>query len=254
MPEERSDLWTFRPLDLWTFSGASQRRPARVRRAFVFVVFAALCLCGSSLCGASARLTFIKEFPRSNPAYFSITLSEAGEGVYATAPDDPQPVTFRLSEALVKQFFEAATRLSNFQGLDLEAKTGQKVAFMGKKTLVYESGSTRNQASFNYSENRDAMALASAFEKIGATERLFLELERVVRFDRLGTYGAVQAIEASMNSRELMEPEQFFPLLEKVISDTRFMHVAQEHASAIVNRVKSGKYSPDIQLSPPTKN
>lgn len=197
-----------------------------------------------------AKLTYIREFPKSNPEYFAITITQAGEASYATAPDDSQPVIFRLPEALVKQFFEAAARLNNFQGADLELKVDRKVAFMGKKTLVYESGSTRNQASFNYTQNADARQFAEAFEKIGATERHLLELERVVRFDRLGVYSELLQIESEMNARDSVEPSQFVPWLEKISADSRFMHVAQERARTLLDLIHSGKYRPNIDLAP----
>jgi len=197
-----------------------------------------------------AKLTYIREFPKSSPEYFAITLTLAGEVSYATAPDDSQPLTFRLPPALVKQFFEAAARLNNFQGVDLELKPDRKVAFMGKKTLIYESGSTRHQASFNYTENPGARQFADAFEKIGLTERHCLELERIVRFDRLGAYNELQQIQSSMNARELVEPSQFVPLLEKISADSRFMHVAQERARTLLDIIQGGKYHPNIDLAP----
>jgi hypothetical protein len=192
-----------------------------------------------------AKIVFTREFPKSVPDYFSITLAENGEATYATAPDDSEPVTFHLSETLARQFFQVAAQLNNFQGIDLE--TNRKVAFMGKKTLVYEADQKRSQVVFNHTENPTALALVAAFEKVGLTERHLLELERVMRFDRLGVYREVLQIEADMNRRDLVEPSQLLPLLEKLVADSRYMNVARERARLIIDRIQSGKYSPNIE-------
>ncbi len=198
-----------------------------------------------------ARITFIKEFPGSSPAYYSVSVARDGDASYATAPDDDRPVKFRLSGGLARELFDAVARLNELRGADLDVK--KKIAFMGKKTLVYESGATRNQASFNYSDNTDAMALASLFEKISVTEQHLLNLERLVRFDRLGVYKELLHVEMSMNRRDLVEPEQLKPVLEKIVDDQRFMHVARERARMLLDRMAKGDYTPAVSFSAESK-
>lgn len=186
---------------------------------------------------APARVVFIKEFPGSSPAYYSVSVSEEGEAIYATAPDDSDPIRFRLPPAVLRQVFETVERLNYFQDAQLE--TRKKVANMGKKTLRYEGGGRRNEASFNYSENLDAMTLAGLFEKISITERHLLDLERLAHFDRLGVNQELLQIEISMNRMELVEPTQFVPLLEEIAGDSRFLHMAQERARHLLERIKA---------------
>lgn len=192
------------------------------------------------------KVVFIKEFPGSFPDYYSVSVTEQGEAVYATAPDDAQPLRFRLSESLTRQLFQTVARLNHLRDVQLEAR--KKVASMGKKTLRYEAGDQRSQASFNYTENPDAAALAGLFEKISITEQHLLSLERLVRFDRLGVVKQLLQIEISMNKRELVEPSQFIPLLEEITGDTRFLHIAQERAARLLERIRTGNYSANLAL------
>ncbi len=191
-----------------------------------------------------ARVIFVKEFPGSFPDYYSVTVNEKGEAVYATAPDDAQPLRFRLSESLTRQLFETVARLNHFRDVQLESR--KRVAAMGKKTLRYEAGGQRSEAWFNYTENQDAVALAGLFERISITEQLLLGLERMVRFDRLGVVKQLLQIEIAMNKRELVEPAQFVPLLEDITRDSRFLHMAQERAANLLDRIRNSTSSANL--------
>src|SRR5512140_1508824 len=124
---------------------------------------------------APPRIVFSKEFQKSTPAYYSIAVARDGSASFMTAADDTQPVQFHLPDSLVQQLFDAVGRLDNLRGVSLDKP--RRVAFMGKKTLVYEAGGQKNQASFNYSENAEANALTAVFEKIANTEHHLLELD-----------------------------------------------------------------------------
>ena len=196
---------------------------------------------------ALPRVVFIKEFPGSSPAYYSITVIQNGEAVYATAPDDPQPVRFRLSAPLTGRVFQIAARLNHFR-TPLETRKKTRVASMGKKTLRYEAGAQRFETSYNFTGNPDAAALTRLFEKISLTEEYLLGLERVVRFDRLGVMRQLLWIEIGMNRRDLVAPVQFVPLLEQIVQDSRFLNIAQERAAHLLKRIRNGKYSAKLKL------
>lgn len=195
-----------------------------------------------------AKVVFVKEFPGSYPDYYSISLSADGQARYATAPDDTQPVEFRLPETLVAQIFQVVARLDYLKDARLESS--RKVAFMGKKTIRYEAGGQRQEAAFNYSENADAMALVQVFEKISSTEQHLLNLERLARFDRLGVNKELLQIEIAMNARELIEPAQLAPLLEQIAANTHYLNIARDRATEILQRIRKGDYSPNINLAP----
>ena len=223
----------------------------RLNTGAVLLVLLALCIDGG---GAAApqdkpvlpRVVFIKEFPGSSPPYISVAVSQDGEAVYATAPDDPQPVRFRLSEMLTGRVFQIAARLNHFR-TSLETRK-KKVASMGKKTLRYEAGAQRFETSYNFTENPDAAALTSLFENISLTEQYLIGLERVVRFDRLGVMRQLLQMEIAMKKRELVAPVQFVPLLEEIVQDSRFLNIAQERADYLLERIRDGKYSAKLNL------
>src|SRR5438132_737366 len=91
-----------------------------------------------------SSLTFTKSFPGSVPDYYGVVLQENGDAIYSTMPDDPKAVKFHVSEELVKQAFDLASKLNHFKE-PLESR--RKVAFTGKKTFVFENGSERSEGS-----------------------------------------------------------------------------------------------------------
>ncbi len=185
------------------------------------------------------RLIFIKEFPRSEPDFYRIELAEDGQARYLTAPDDPKAMRFRVSPALARQAFDLAAQLGNFRGASLE--TRKKVASLGKKTLVYESTGERYQTVFNYSENTDAMALADLFEKISNTQQQILALDRLIHFDKLGLMKQLLSLESALNKHDLAEPALLIPVLEEISKNRTYMHIAQERARIILNKIYDQK-------------
>ena len=194
---------------------------------------------------AGARLTFTKSFPGSNPDYYRITIQENGEALYSTTPPGEKPDErsdegrFRVSAGLAAQAFEHSARLNHLRGIELE--TRKKLAFMGKKTVVYENGAERGEAAFNYSENQDAMALAELFEKISNTQQNRLEMERLARFDKLGLMKQLLSVETALNKKDLAEPSLLVPVLEKIAANKSYLNIVQQRARIILAKIQIPK-------------
>jgi len=201
-----------------------------------FLVPAAVCRQEPPAKPAPAKLTFIKQFPGSVPDYYAVVVTGEGQAEYAMAPDDADPLRFKLSEATSGEIFQLVERLERFENAQLE--TSKKVAFMGKKTFRYEAAGRRNETSFNYSENTGAMALVALFEKISATQQHLINLERLVRFDRLGIMKELYQVEAALDRNELIEAAQFIPVLEEIAGNSSFLHIAQLRARSMLQRIR----------------
>jgi hypothetical protein len=188
------------------------------------------------------RLIYSKSFPGSRPAFVEVRLDAAGECEYREAPDEDNPLKFRLSEADVRAIFELAAKLDRFTR-PLEANL--KVANMGIKAFRFEEGATRNEVKFNYSLDPDAHAIADWFERIAETEQHFINLERAARFDKLGVYKAILSLETSHDRKRLVAPEQFLPLLDRVAKNDSYVHMARERAAALADAFRAPKAKPE---------
>ena len=189
----------------------------------------------SQSAAATKTVFFIKEFPGSDPAYYSIALQENGDAQYRTAPGE-KPVEFHVSEGSTQQIFSLTQKLSLFKGVQLES--GRKVAQMGKKTFAYEGAGERAEVSFNHTENLDGVALLALFERLSATMQHRDRLEYLMRFDRLGVVKELLQLEVDLDGGRLLEPTVLTPLLEKVRTNKALVNVAQERASSILAKLQ----------------
>ncbi len=132
--------------------------------------------------------------------------------------------------------FSLADKMDHFTH-PLESRL--KVANMGMKTFRYEAdGAAAGQVKFNYTEDADGKALADWFERIAETERGLIQLEKAVRFDKLGAQDAILKIEIIWNQKRLVGPEQFLPMLDRVAKNESFLHISRERAAALADSIR----------------
>jgi hypothetical protein len=186
----------------------------------------------------SPQIFYSKKFPGSTPAYVQITIEKDGSAVYMEDPKDEQPLKFQLTENETAAIFGVAEKLDNFKH---PLESGLKVANMGIKTFRYQNGAEKNEQNFNYSTDENARALADWFERIVESERLLIELERTVRFDRIGVNQAVMDLAVSYERKRLIAPEQFLPMLDRIAKNDTFVHMARERAASLADAFRAQK-------------
>jgi len=199
-----------------------------------------MALAGVSLVAATdpSRLFFSKSFPGSTPAYVEIAIEHSGNALYKEAADDDQPIKFQISESDTSAIFALADKLGHFNR-PLEAPI--KVAFMGMKTFRFEAGPEKQEVKFNYSEDPDAQALLDWFERISETEQHLINLERTVKYDKLGVNEALLLLQISFERKRLVAPQQMLPLLDRVVKNDSYMHMARERASGLAEAIRAAK-------------
>ena len=178
------------------------------------------------------RLEYTKFFKGSVPEYVSISIEKSGQVTYKEAADDDRPIRFRMPSDQVTELFALAGKLDNFTRA-LESPI--KVAHMGFKTFRIADGAIKGEVKFNYSADPDARELADRFERITETEQDFIGLERAVKFDKLGVNQALLLVQITYEKKRLIAPEQFLPLLDRVIKNESYMHMSRERASSLAD-------------------
>ena len=80
------------------------------------------------------------------------------------------------------------------------------------------------------------------FERITDSERAFLELDRVVKHDRLGVHQAMLQIVDLWDNRRLLATPTWLPLLDRVAQNEAFINMARERAAYVAAGIRaSGK-------------
>ena len=202
----------------------------------MFLVAGLAAVAGFAAVSDVPRLDYTKFFKGSVPEYVSIAIEKSGQVTYQEAADDERPIRFQISPDQVNEFFALAGKLDRFTR-PLESPL--KVAHMGIKTFRIEDGATKSEVKFNYSDDSDARELADRFERITDTEQNFINLERAVKFDKLGVNQALLLLQSTYEKKRLIAPEQFLPLLNRVIKNESYMHMSRERASSLADLFRS---------------
>jgi hypothetical protein len=214
---------------------------------------ALLLLAGSMWAGDEPRLVFTKSFPGSTPAFVMVTLEKNGDAEYREAPDDDQPVKFKLAEADAQTVFGLAEKLDYFKH-PLESPL--KVAFMGTKTYRYENGDVKSEVKYNYSEDPVAQALQDWFERMSESAQYRVELERTAKYDHLGVVHALMLLSSAMDRKRLVALDQFLPMLDRISNNEIYMHTARAQAAELAETIRAAKPAAGDQpgAKPPAHN
>ena len=201
--------------------------------------YALLVLLAAPLFAADGpRLFYSKSFPNSIPAYVEITLDKSGAVEYREAPGEDNPVRFHLKDSEVEEVYSLADKLGHFNH-PVEAPV--KVAFMGTKTFRWENGPEKSEVKFNYSQDPSAQALLDWFERMAESAQRNIQLERAVKYDKLGVVKALIDLQIAQDKKRLVGAEQYLPMLDRVMKNESFMHTAQERAAEIADAIRAPK-------------
>jgi hypothetical protein len=196
----------------------------------------AILLASASLWADDPRIVYTKFFKGSVPEYVNITVEHSGKVVYKEAVDDERPIQFEVSSDQAAELFGLAEKLNRFSR-PLESPA--KVAHMGFKTFRYEEGAAATETKFNFTEDADGRTLADWFDRVIETEQDYINLERTVKFDKLGVNQVLLQLQVTLERKRLVAPQQFLPLLDRIIKNESFMHMSRERASALADTFRN---------------
>jgi hypothetical protein len=191
-----------------------------------------------SLPVCAQQITFSKTFPGSMPAYMEVRIDEAGNVEYREDVKDDSPLKFQLSESDRAAILALAEKLGYF---NRPLESPAKVAKMGMKMFRYENGAEHHEISFNYSEDLDAQALHDWFERIAETEADRIDLERTAKFDKIGVENSLLRLEVSWDKKRLVSPQQMLPILDRIVKNESYMHMARTRAANLADRIRALK-------------
>jgi hypothetical protein len=185
-----------------------------------------------------ATITFRKVFKSSYPEFVEIKVDNTGKGTYdiRQLSDDASPQPLQIGASMAQKIFDLAGKLHNFQGVDLEIH--RKIASLGDKTFRYESGAETHEVTFNYTMDPTATELLNLFENLSRQESDLADLQRTMRYDRLGVNDVVDRIQQDYDGKLLPEPERFLPLLDQLAADQKYINIARDKARTLAGRIR----------------
>jgi len=189
--------------------------------------------------GDEATITYRKVFKSSYPEFTEIKISQSGAATYdiRQLSDASAPQAARISAPLVARIFDLAAKLRNFDGVDLEMH--HRIANLGEKTFTYQLGSETYSVTFNYTANEPASQLLAIFDDLARQQTDLSDLERTMRYDRLGVNDVLMQVEKDYDNKLFLQPDQFLPALDQLAADTHFIDIARERARNLAARIRA---------------
>jgi hypothetical protein len=186
-----------------------------------------------------ATITFRKIFKTSYPEFVEIKLSDTGSGTFDIRglDEEPSPQPFQMGPDLSQRIFGLAGKLHNFQGVDLAVH--RRIANLGEKTFRYEKGGETHEVTFNYTLDDSATQLLNIFEGFTRQEMDLSDLQRTMRYDRLGVNDVLGQIETDYNNKLLPEPQRLLAALDQVSADDKFIDMARQRARTLASRIRA---------------
>lgn len=188
------------------------------------------------------RLFYSKTFPGSRPPYMEIRLERDGRIEYREGPNEEDPIVFKLDSKEAAAVFALSDKLDHFKR---ELESGLKVARMGDKVLRWENGAEKHEVKFNYTTDPDAAILYDWFEKMCESAMYFIDLERAVKYDKLGVNQALLKLEAAWDRRRLVGLDQYLKLLDRVAKNESYLNMARDRAERLAAVFRNPPPEPD---------
>jgi hypothetical protein len=186
-------------------------------------------------------ITYRKVFKSSYPEFVEIKINESGRGTFdmRQLDEEANPQPFEVNASLAARIFGLAAKLHNFQGVDLDVH--RRIANLGEKMLRYNKGAETHEVKFNYTLDDSAGQLMAIFEGLARQATDLSDLERTMRYDRLGVNDVLQQIEQDYNNKQFPEPERMLPALDQLAADEKFIDIARQRARTLASRIRSSR-------------
>ena len=190
----------------------------------------------TAVAAGDPRIVYSKTFPGSTPPYYAVTIERTGSATYNESQDADNAENLQIEEKVTREIFDLAQKLDHFKH---PLESGLKIANLGLKAFRWEDGAERHETKFNYSTNEDAKALNEHFEHIGESARLMLDLDRVMKHDRLGVNEAMVRLQIAWDNKRLVGTTQLLTLLDQVAKNESFVHMARERAAQLADAIRA---------------
>lgn len=198
----------------------------------------------------SAKIVFNFEEGKSQPAAYTLEISEDGAGHFrSTAGPVPSPVSedgiapgavdqdIRINEPLLSHFFSVA-RANHYFAVECEIGHG-KIAFTGKKTFTYSGSEGHGSCTYNYSRIQALNQIASEMIAVANTLEIGRRLTIEHEHSRLALDGELEALEEAAKGGRALEIENIASTLQSIANDETVLLRARRRAAELINASSS---------------
>jgi hypothetical protein len=193
-----------------------------------------------------ASVSFVLDFPASEPSHYVISLNSDGRGSYDStgkispeAEGDPFHLEFTLPSETRTKIFDLARRAHYFEG-EIDSKK-KNLASTGAKTLIYKDGQRSTKAEYNFSMQAPVQQLTAIFQNLSSTLEFGRRLEYFHRYQKLALDEELKRMEDAARGDGLGELSMIAPILQRIAGDPTVINPVRVRAQRLLQKAAGGK-------------
>lgn len=185
--------------------------------------------------------TYFYEFSRPGFIYSEVKIEHGSDGVGTIwfkkdGAEEGYSDPIKLTPATLETIDQAYAALNFLDSTD-DYQTKMDHSNMGNVTLVRKDRGKERKTVFNWSENKNAMALMDVYRAISNEYTWKFEILLARDTQPLLTPGLMDAIDQYILRNEISDPQHLVPFLIELSSDERLPLMARNHATRIVKKL-----------------
>lgn len=183
------------------------------------------------------------EQPRFVVSKLNIEHDENGKGKITILKKDfgePETDPIQLSAATlerVKSVWNALNFLDSTEDYQYE----KDYSHMGVMTFTMNKNGKSREAKFNWTEKKEAKALADEYRKIGQQFVWIFDINVARENQPLEAPSLLDSLDSLIRRNEISDPAQMIPLLNELNNDERIPLIARNHAAKLVKQIEKKK-------------
>ena len=187
------------------------------------------------------KVVFEFEWAQADPHWYQISVDALGNTEYQSQPKlnpgetqgEPYVLKFIVTSKTRERIFALASAANRFEG-NFDYKGSTRMAQTGAKTLRYVEDGKTTASTFNYSDNKNVMELATVFQSIALTVDMGHELSQARRFDKLGVDAILRRLEEMAKDNDVIEIQAIAPVLRQIVDDHLSLNIARQRANRLL--------------------
>ncbi|HEX8248769.1 MAG TPA: hypothetical protein VF599_11385 [Pyrinomonadaceae bacterium] len=155
--------------------------------------------------------------------------------------DEPVTDPIQLSPASLEKIKTLFQTLNFVDATEAYQSTERDYAHLGTMKIRRKMDGKERTVTFNWTENKDARALAEEYRKIAQQYVWQFDMSVARANQPLEAPGLMDALEGYLRRKEISDPPQMLPLLKELSNDERIPLMARNHATKIIKQIEKPK-------------
>jgi hypothetical protein len=154
----------------------------------------------------------------------------------------------RASDEVITEPFEISapalarikTLWDNLRFLDSDKsyQSERQYPHLGTVRLHLKQGGRERDTEFNWTDNKDARALADEYRRIADQGVLVFDISVAIDNEPLNMPKLMDQLESMLKRNSLSDPQQLLPMLTDLSTDERIPLIARNHAGRLLKQIK----------------